>query len=70
MRFMVIVKANKDSEAGKMPTEEMLTEMGKFNCSISTANRCRSRIKGRDSSRPQDSRKDNGGEYEGYELGG
>jgi hypothetical protein len=31
MRFLVIVKANKDSEAGKMPTEEMLTEMGKFN---------------------------------------
>ena len=31
MRFMVIVKANKDSEAGVMPSEEMLTEMGKFN---------------------------------------
>ncbi len=31
MRFMVIVKANKDSEAGVMPTEEILTEMGKFN---------------------------------------
>ena len=31
MRFMVIVKANKDSEAGKMPTTEMLTAMGKFN---------------------------------------
>src|SRR5216684_2052096 len=31
MRFMVIVKANKDSEAGVMPTEELLTEMGKFN---------------------------------------
>ena len=31
MRFMVIVKANKDSEAGVMPTEQMLTEMGKFN---------------------------------------
>jgi hypothetical protein len=28
---MVIVKANKDSEAGVMPTEELLTEMGKFN---------------------------------------
>jgi hypothetical protein len=28
---MVIVKANKDSEAGAMPTEKMLTEMGKFN---------------------------------------
>src|SRR5438876_7006172 len=31
MRFMVIVKANKDSEAGVMPTEAMLTNMGKFN---------------------------------------
>ncbi len=31
MRFMVIVKANKDSEAGATPTEEMLREMGKFN---------------------------------------
>ena len=31
MRFMVIVKANKDSEAGATPTKEMLTEMGKFN---------------------------------------
>lgn len=31
MRFMVIVKANKDSEAGVMPNERMLTEMGKYN---------------------------------------
>jgi hypothetical protein len=31
MRFFVIVKANKDSEAGVMPDERMLTEMGKFN---------------------------------------
>ena len=31
MRFMVIVKANKDSEAGIMPTEQELTAMGKFN---------------------------------------
>src|SRR5215469_11808689 len=31
MRFMVIVKANKDSEAGVMPTEAMLTAMGKYN---------------------------------------
>ena len=31
MRFMVIVKANQDSEAGVMPTEKMLTEMGQFN---------------------------------------
>ena len=31
MRVMVIIKASKDSEAGKMPSEKLLTEMGKFN---------------------------------------
>jgi hypothetical protein len=31
MRFMVIVKATKDYEAGKMPSEEMLGAMAKFN---------------------------------------
>jgi hypothetical protein len=31
MRFMIIVKATKDSEAGVMPSEKLLTEMGKFN---------------------------------------
>ena len=31
MRFMVIVKADKDSEAGVLPDRKMLTEMGKFN---------------------------------------
>lgn len=31
MRFMVIVKASKDSEAGVMPSQQLLTEMGKFN---------------------------------------
>jgi hypothetical protein len=31
MRFMVMVKATKESEAGAMPTEKLLTEMGKFN---------------------------------------
>lgn len=31
MRFMVIVKANKDSEAGVSPSTELLTAMGKFN---------------------------------------
>ena len=31
MRFMVIVKANKDSEAGVLPDEKMLTTMGKYN---------------------------------------
>ena len=31
MKFMVIVKASPESEAGKMPSEQLLTEMGKFN---------------------------------------
>jgi len=31
MRFMMIVKASKDSEAGKMPSEEILSAMGKYN---------------------------------------
>jgi hypothetical protein len=31
MRFMIIIKATKESEAGVMPSEQLLTEMGKFN---------------------------------------
>jgi hypothetical protein len=31
MKFMVIVKASPESEAGQMPSEQLLTEMGKFN---------------------------------------
>jgi len=31
MRFMVMAKASKDSEAGKMPSQKLLAEMGKFN---------------------------------------
>ncbi|HEY1418663.1 MAG TPA: YciI family protein [Myxococcaceae bacterium] len=31
MRVMVIVKATKNSEAGKLPSKELMTEMGKFN---------------------------------------
>ena len=31
MRVMVIIKANEDSEAGVMPSEQLLTEMGAFN---------------------------------------
>ena len=37
MRFMVIVKANKDSEAGLMPTQAQLTAMGKYNEELVTA---------------------------------
>src|SRR5919197_5507516 len=31
MKVMVIVKATKASEAGQMPSQQLLTEMGKFN---------------------------------------
>jgi hypothetical protein len=34
---MIIVKANKDSEAGVMPSEEILTKMGKFNEELAKA---------------------------------
>jgi hypothetical protein len=37
MRFMMLVKANQDSEAGVMPGEELLTEMGRFNEELSKA---------------------------------
>ena len=37
MRFMVIVKADKDSEAGVMPSEKMLTDMGNFNQQLADA---------------------------------
>ena len=31
MRFMIIIKANQDTEAGVMPDEKLMTDMGKFN---------------------------------------
>jgi hypothetical protein len=37
MRFMVIVKASKDSEAGVMPSTELLTAMGNFNAELVAA---------------------------------
>jgi hypothetical protein len=37
MRFMVIVKADKNSEAGALPDEKLLTEMGKFNDELAKA---------------------------------
>src|SRR5438132_6780666 len=37
MRFMVLVKANKDSEAGVLPDEKILTAMGKFNQQLEKA---------------------------------
>jgi hypothetical protein len=37
MRVMVIVKANKDSEAGVLPSRELLAEMGKFNEKLAKA---------------------------------
>ena len=37
MRFMVIVKASPESEAGAMPSEKELTEMGKYNEELAKA---------------------------------
>ena len=37
MRFMVLVKANQDSEAGVMPDRKILTDMGKFNEELAKA---------------------------------
>lgn len=37
MRFMVLVKADKSTEAGVMPTRELLAEMGKFNEELAKA---------------------------------
>ena len=37
MRFMVIVKATKDSEAGVMPEKKLLAEMGKYNEELAKA---------------------------------
>ena len=31
MRFMILIKADKNTEAGVLPSEKLLTEMGKFN---------------------------------------
>ena len=33
-RYMVIIKANEDSEAGKLPSTELINEMGKFNAQL------------------------------------
>lgn len=37
MRFMIIVKASKDSEAGIVPSKKLLVEMGKFNEELARA---------------------------------
>ena len=37
MRFMVLVKASEESEAGVMPSEELLAEMGKYNEELAKA---------------------------------
>jgi len=37
MRFMVIVKASKDSEAGVMPSQQLLADMGNFNQQLADA---------------------------------
>jgi hypothetical protein len=37
MRFMILVKATKDSEAGVLPDKQLLTDMGKFNQQLADA---------------------------------
>ena len=37
MRFMIVVKADKNSEAGMMPSKELLAEMGKYNEELAKA---------------------------------
>ena len=37
MRFMIVVKADKNSEAGIMPSKELLAEMGKYNEELTRA---------------------------------
>jgi len=37
MRFMILVKATKDSEAGVMPTPQLLEDMGRFNQELMAA---------------------------------
>jgi hypothetical protein len=37
MRFMILIKATEESEAGVMPSEELLTEMGKYNEELAKA---------------------------------
>src|SRR3989475_2713258 len=37
MRFMILVKANKNSEAGVLPDEKLLTAMGKYNEELAKA---------------------------------
>jgi hypothetical protein len=40
MRVMVVVKASKESEAGEMPSEQVLAEMGNFNEQLVKAGSC------------------------------
>jgi hypothetical protein len=37
MRFMIVVKADKNSEAGILPDQKLLTEMGKYNEELAKA---------------------------------
>ncbi len=53
MRVMVIVKATEDSEAGKMPSPELIAAMGKFNQSLIDAGIM---LDGAASSRPERAR--------------
>ena len=58
MRFMMMVNANKDSEAGVLPDEKLLSEMGKYNEALVQAGAllagegCRPARRGRGSATP------------------
>ena len=44
MRFMILVKATRDSEAGVMPSETLFAEMGRFNEEQIGRASCRERV--------------------------
>ena len=45
MKFMILIKADKDSEAGILPDEKLFTEMGKFNEELAKAGVLVARVK-------------------------
>ena len=52
MKFMILVKANRDSEAGVMPSQELLTAMGQYNEQLVKAGFRRLKNSARSSSAP------------------
>ena len=56
MRFMVLIEADRNTEAGVMPSEELLTEMGRLNeelVNISTQERTGSKCRGQHCRSPE-----------------